>query len=234
MQGAVVEVTASALILGYGVLVDRVLPGAAYVPANLTAAGLAVVLANRAGASIKDMGLEKSKMSDGFKVGLLTIAPIAAIVGAGVLIPWTREFFLVKNVVNANTGRTLYEMLIRIPVGTALAEELIFRGALMGVFLRKRSPLAAALLSSLVFGLWHISPTLRSCSTSPAIERAASSGFWAALGIVSAVVAATAFAGAVLAWLRLKSESIIAPLFAHAFLNTSAFLGGRVAMRIGD
>lgn len=232
--GAGFEITASVLVLGYGVLVDRALPSAGYVPVNLAAAGLAVFLANRAGASMEEMGLSRSKFVKGLKVGLLTIAPIAVMVGAGVAIPWTREFFLEGKVVGASTARTLYEVLLRIPLGTALAEELIFRGALLGVFLRKRKPAIAALLSSAVFGFWHISPTIRSCSTNPAIANAAQNGFWAALGIVCGVVAATTVAGLILAWLRLKSGSIIAPLIAHAFLNSSAFLGGRIAMRIND
>ena len=119
---------------------------------------------------------------------------------------------------------------MRIPLGIALAEELIFRGALMGVFLRRRSPLVAVLLSSAVFGAWHIYPTLHSLSTNPAAGRAAT-GFWAALGIVSGVVAVTAAAGAGLAWLWLKSGSIVAPWLAHTCLNLFSYLGGRFAAR---
>ena len=175
-----------------------------------------------------DMGLDTSRLQGGLEVGLLSVAPIAALVAAGVAMPPIREFFLDSDVVGASGGRALYEVLVRIPLGTALAEELIFRGALMGMLLRRRSPLVAVLLSSAVFGVWHVSPTLHSLSTNPAAARAAT-GFWARLGIVSVVVAATAAAGAGLARLRLESGSIVAPWLAHACLNSFAYLGGRVA-----
>ncbi|MBU1671296.1 MAG: CPBP family intramembrane metalloprotease [Actinobacteria bacterium] len=228
LAGAGVEVAATAMVLGYGVLLDRVLPELSHVPVNVAAAGLAVFLANRAGASMDDMGLDPSRLASGLKLGLLTVAPIAAAVAVGLAVPWTREFFLDSDVVGASGARSIYELLVRIPLGTALAEELIFRGALMGVFLKRRSPLVAALLSSAVFGVWHISPTLQSLSTNAGAARAAT-GFWAGLGIVSGVVAVTAAAGAGLAWLRLRSGSIVAPWIAHTCLNSFAWLGGRIA-----
>ncbi len=226
-KGAGVEVAASTLVLGYGVLLDRVLPDLSHVPVNLAAAALAVYLAGLAGASVRDMGLEKENLVRGLKVGLYTVAPIAAVVAVGAAVPWTREFFVDSAVTGASSGRALYEMLVRIPLGTALAEELIFRGALMGLFLRRRSTAAAVALSSVVFGLWHISPTIKSLSTNAAAGSAAS-GPLAAAGIVAAVVAATAAAGAALAWLRLKSGSIAAPWLAHASLNSLSYLAGRI------
>lgn len=227
-NGAGVEIAATALVLGYGVFIDRLIPDPAYVPVNLAGAALAVYLASRVGASVDDMGLEPSNLAAGLKVGLLTVVPIAAVVAVGVAIPWTRDFFADSRVLSGGTGRALYELLVRIPLGTALAEELIFRGALMGVFLRKRSPLVATVLSSLVFGLWHISPTIQSLTTNSAVNRA-STGALAGLGIVSGVVAVTALAGAALAWLRLKSGSVLAPWIAHTCLNSFAYLGGRIA-----
>ncbi|MBN2169645.1 MAG: CPBP family intramembrane metalloprotease [Actinobacteria bacterium] len=203
------------------------MPEFLYVPAGLATAGVAVFLANRAGVSMYDMGLERSQVAAGLKYGLYSVVPIAAVIAAGVAIPWTREMFLDTGVVGASTGKALYEMLIRIPIGTALCEELIFRGALLGVFLRNRSTLMAVWLSSAVFGLWHVSPTLQSLSTNPAA--AGVSGLPLKLGIVIGVVAATTGAGAGLSWLRLKSKSIIAPWIAHTCLNSFAYLGGRIA-----
>ncbi len=83
-------------------------------------------------------------------------------------IPWSRRFFLDADVVNANTGRALYDMLVRIPLGTALAEELLFRGALLGLFMRRHRAGTAVALSSALFGLWHVSPTLSSLASNPA------------------------------------------------------------------
>lgn len=227
--GPGMEVAASTLVLGYGVVLDRVLPDFSHVPANLAAAAAAVYLASLAGVSLEDMGLERSRLAPGLKAGLYSVAPIAAAVAVGVALPWSRRFFLDGDVVNASTGRALYEMLVRIPLATALAEELIFRGALLGLFLQRHEPRAAVAFSSTVFGLWHISPTLQSIVSNPAAGSAAASGAWARLGIVAGLVAATAAAGAVFAWLRLKSGSIAAPWIAHTSLNSLSYLGGRVA-----
>lgn len=230
--GAGVEVVASVLVLGYGVLLDRVIPESAYVPANLAAAALALYMVSRAGVGLGEMGLEKSRLARGLEMGLISLAPIAAAVTLAAAVPWTREFFLDSDVVGATGGRAVYEVLVRIPLGTALAEELIFRGALMGLFLKRRSPAAAVALSSIVFGLWHISPTLKSLATNPAAGSAAS-GTAAAMAIVAGVVVATAAAGAAFAWLRLKSGSVAAPWLAHTGLNSFSYLAGRVVAGIG-
>jgi membrane protease YdiL (CAAX protease family) len=230
--GAGVEIAAFALVPGYGVLVDRAIPDAAYVPANLAAAALALLMASRVGVSASEMGLDKAGLERGLETGLYSLAPIAAAVALAVAVPWTREFFLDSEVVGATGGRALYEMLVRIPLGTALAEELIFRGALMGLFLERRGPAAAVALSSAAFGLWHISPTLKSLATNPAAGSAAS-GPAATTGIVAGVVLVTAAAGAALAWLRLRSGSLAAPWLVHTGLNSFSYMAGRVVAGIG-
>lgn len=220
-------VAASAPVLGYGILLDRAIPEISHVPSNLAAAALAVFLARRAGATFDDMGLERAGLERGLEMGLRLMVPIAATVALAAAVPWTREFFLDADVVGASGRRALYEMLVRIPLGTALAEELIFRGALMGLFLERHGTAAAVALSSAVFGLWHISPTLKSLTTNPAAGRSAS-GPVAATGIVAGAVVVTGAAGAAFAWLRLKSGSIVAPWLAHAGLNSFSYMAGRL------
>ena len=61
----------------------------------------------------------------------------------------------------ASRRRAAYDVAIRIPLGTALPEELIFRGALFAVLSRSRDRLTAALISSMLFGFWHLGPGLR-------------------------------------------------------------------------
>ena len=62
------------------------------------------------------------------------------------------------------TGRAeaAFETFVRIPLETALAEEIIFRGVLLGLGLRSRTPVGAVVSSSIWFGLWHVYPTLGS------------------------------------------------------------------------
>jgi membrane protease YdiL (CAAX protease family) len=116
-----------------------------------------------------------------------------------------------------------FETFVRIPLETALAEEVIFRGVLLALGQRSRSRGCAVASSSVLFGLWHVVPTLG------AIERGAG-GRPAGRATAStvAVVATTAVAGAGFAYLRLSADSVVAPTLAHAALNMVAFAGIRM------
>ncbi|MFI8568194.1 CPBP family intramembrane glutamic endopeptidase [Rhodococcus sp. NPDC078407] len=85
-------------------------------------------------------------------------------------------------------------VLFRIPVGTVLTEELLFRGVLDA---------ESAVLSTAFFGLWHIHPARAAGDT------------------VLGTVLATTAAGVVFSWLRSRSGSVLAPALLHYFLNAS-------------
>jgi uncharacterized protein len=232
-NAAVVEIAAAAAVLAYGFVIARVVPSAVYVPVNLAAAGSAVALVHASGAGWDDLGLARENLGRGLRLGLLTVLPIAAVVATGVALTVSRKLFVEARFTDLGTAQTLYELLIRIPLGTALAEELIFRGALLGLYLRRRTFLRAALLSSLVFGLWHVVTAMGSVQSNAAGEVLASPAARAA-GVVATVVA-TGAAGMVFCWLRRRSSSVLAPAITHAALNGLAVVGGLVVARwLGD
>jgi membrane protease YdiL (CAAX protease family) len=208
-----------------------VVPNELYVPVNLAAAGAAVAAAHALGASWRDLGLARDRMTAGLRLGRLTLLPIAAVVALGLAIPWTREFFRDTTIVDASTTEAVYTLLLRIPFGTALAEELIFRGALLGLFLQRHRPWVAVALSSAVFGLWHVLPTLSSLDTNPGAAATAGSVLLQ-IGAVALVVLATGVAGAVFSWLRLRSGSILAPWLTHTGFNSIGYLGSRLEGRL--
>lgn len=224
-----VEIGAAAAVLAYGYVIVGIVPSAVYVPVNLAAAGLAVVLVHAGGAGWDDLGLARAKLGRGLRLGLLTVVPIAVVVASAVALTVSRKFFVEARFTDLGTSQTLYELLVRIPLGTALAEELIFRGALLGLYLRRHSFFRAALLSSLAFGLWHVVGALASVQSDAAGEVLASPA--ARAGGVLATVVATGAAGMILCWLRRRSESVVAPAITHAALNGLAVLGGLVAAR---
>jgi membrane protease YdiL (CAAX protease family) len=224
-----VEIAAAAAVLAYGYIIVRVVPAAAYVPVNLAAAGLAVALVHARGAGWDDLGLAREKLGRGLRLGLLTVLPIAAVVATGVALTVSRKFFVEARFTDLDTARKLYELLVRIPLGTALSEELIFRGALLGLYLRRHTFLRAALLSSLVFGLWHVVGALAAVQSNAAGEVLASPA--ARVGGVLATVVATGAAGMVFCWLRRRSGSVVTPAITHAALNGLSVVGGLVAAR---
>ena len=224
--GAGAEIAATAATLAYNVAISQVTSGTGYVMANTGAAALSVLAARTCGVSWVDMGMCPDRLGRGIRIGLITALPAAAVVGLGAAVPATGGFFQDERARGGGTRHVLFETLVRIPLGTALPEEVIFRGSLLGLFTQRHSPATAASMSSILFGAWHVLPTLRTLPLNPAGARAHGNPKRAA-GAVVAAVTATALAGYGLAWLRFRSGSLAAPVIAHAALNATAYLAAR-------
>ncbi len=218
----------------YGVLLHRLVPERWHVPANVIAALASVSLARRAGASAADCGLRADGLGPAVRTGVAAAAVIAAGVAIAAAPARLRGVFADDRVCGHGSTRARYEVLVRIPLATAGSEEVLFRGAMLGVMLRRHSPAAAIARSSLCFGLWHVLPTLTSLR-SAAAGRAATARTGAA-AVVAGVVGVTAGAGTGFAVLRMRSGSVAASAIAHAALNVSAYIAARRAGRcsLGD
>lgn len=220
------EVGATATVLAFGAFSQRRLGRRTQVPVNLAAAVGLVAFARTRGLSWSELGLAREDLPRGLRDGAVASAPLVAAIALGVGIPMTRRLFVDERVVAATRREALFDMLVRIPLATAVAEELLFRSALFGLSTRERSALAAAVGTSVAFGLWHVAPSLHAHDANVAgAELAGRVG--GAPATVVATVAATAGAGAALAVLRIRSRSVAAPIVAHAALNTVAFVAAR-------
>jgi membrane protease YdiL (CAAX protease family) len=144
--------------------------------------------------------------------------------------PFTREIFRDDRVIERSTWVVLFDALLRIPVATAFYEETLFRGVLFGMFVRRWAPLWAALATSLLFGLWHILPTLDTLLTNPAGESIDS--IPEVVLALSGSVAGTALAGFAFLWLRLRANSTVAPVLAHIATNSFALLAALFVVRV--
>jgi uncharacterized protein len=211
------ELAAAAALATWNAAVNRVVPSPAYVPANLAAAGLALAAARRSRVPLADLGLGRDRAARGLRVGLAAL-------------PATRRWFHDERATAAGTGQALYHILVRIPLGTAVAEEAMFRGALLGLLLQRGSRARAVAVSSILFGCWHVLPTLETLTLNPvgAVvgDDPARTG-----GAVLSAVAVTAAAGLGFSWLRLRGDSVLAPVVAHAAVNGSAFVAARLVAR---
>lgn len=225
------ELTAGAGILAYSAALNSVIPESLHVPANLATAGLLTWFAWKSGATRSDMGMAHDDVREGLSMGLKTVLPIAVVVVGGIAIPGTRGLFTGEELAQGSTAHALYEILVRIPFGTAIPEEIIFRGALLGLLLRRHSPWKSATVSSLLFGVWHVLPTLDTLRNGDAGEVVHRS-FLGRGGAVATTVALTAAAGMGFSWLRYRSRSVVAPAIAHIAVNDTAALGGRLAKRV--
>jgi uncharacterized protein len=225
------ELAAAVALLTWNTAINRVVPSPAYVPANLAAAALALTAARQAKVPAADLGLDPARAGRGLRVGLAAAGPVVALVAAGAALPATRRWFRDdRRATSGGTGHALYHTLVRIPLGTAVAEETIFRGALLGLLLQRHPRARATAVSAALFGCWHVLPTLDTLALNP-VGEAVGAGPARTGGAVLAAAAVTAAAGLGFSWLRFRGDSVLAPVVVHAALNSSAFAAARLVAR---
>ena len=108
-------------------------------------------------------------------------------------------------------------------------EEIAFRGVLQGALRRVLDEPVASAVGAAVFGLWHIRPTAEALAVN-----GLAAGRGARILAVSAVVAGTAGAGAVLSLLRERSGSQAAPVLLHLAANCAGQLASVLARPTDD
>lgn len=225
------EIGVVVLVAVYNVVANLWLPPALYVPANL-AFGLAlVVIALRRGANWEFLGLAPQRLMRGLAVGGIMMAIIGFGIAVGVTLPATRELFEDNRVLDASTWEMIYQPFLRIPLGTAVFEELVFRGVFLGMFMLWLSPLWAVTWSSFLFGLWHVLPTGLTIDNSAAVGGIADSDGGLTLAVIGGVLG-TWLIGYLFCWLRLRANSLLAPILFHTATNSFAYLGAVFAVRI--
>jgi uncharacterized protein len=207
------------------------LPWALYVPGALVLAATLVGVAVRiGGCRWSDLGLDRREFRRGLAYGAAVALPVTVILALGAALPATRGLFQDRRAAGISTAVLLYVILVRVPLGTVVLEETLFRGVLLGLGLRRWSQTMSVTVSCLAFGLWHVLPARHVASFNPVFTGLAGGQLGWLYGVVAAVVA-TAVAGLVLCWLRLRSRSLLAPALLHATVNGLgyglAFLAGR-------
>lgn len=209
------------MLISAGLLVYSAfgLPPAWYVPVNLVAVAGLLFVARGIGLERRDLGLVPDRVGAGIRWGAAAGLVIAIVLAIGAAIPATRPLFDDARTAGIGPGLLAYRALVRIPLGTALLEEVAFRGVLFGIWNRLTSARNAALASSAVFGLWHVRPALDLLA-----ENDVAADGPERIAAVAGAVVGTMVAGLALCWLRLKSESLLAPFLAHSAVNSLATL----------
>jgi uncharacterized protein len=195
---------------GYGLL------GPTAVAVSLFTAVL-VLIAWRAGAALADLGLGRADAGAGLRYGAGAFGVVLLVLAVAAVIPATNGF-LHDSRAQIDGGRLLYELGVPIVLLTAIPEEFAFRGVLLGSGLRLWGPRRASLITSALFGLWHIAPTLHTMSDNHVFRGAAASVAGQVLLVIGSIVV-TFIAGLIFCWLRLRSGSLIAPVMAHVATN---------------
>ncbi|GLW28523.1 CPBP family intramembrane glutamic endopeptidase [Actinoplanes regularis] len=177
-----------------------------------------VLIARRAGLSWHDLGLSRRTLLPGLKYALGAVAIVAVVYTAGAAIPATRVVFHDVRY-HLHPGAALLTAFVVVPLGTVLLEEVAFRGVLLGLVNRHRGATWASITSSVLFGLWHILPSLRLTQVNQAVGAALGVGITGRILAIVGAVAFTALAGLLLCELRRRSGSLLAAAALHWATN---------------
>lgn len=215
------------------VVTNTVLPARWYVPWNLAVAGATVGLATRLGGrSAADVGVAAGDAGRGLRTGAAAAAVVGSAVALATRWPATRRAFVDER--GRVEGRELaVRVLVRVPAGTALLEEVAFRGALPALLAARPgwTHRRAVVTSSVLFGAWHVLPSLRLNATNDALGRHLP-GTSGQLGAVAGSVVSTVAAGLAFSWLRDRSRSVVAPVVTHAAVNGAGHVAAWRASRM--
>lgn len=152
----------------------------------------------------------------GAVLGLLAALALVIPLFAALIHPAAASLVADERVANLDRGELAFRVLVRIPLATALLEEVAFRAVLPALWARI-GRIAAIAVPSVAFGIWHVVPTLDALeANSPDVGTAAS-----VLAVAGSVLV-TAAAGALLIWFRERARTLAAPFVFHACLNSLA------------
>ncbi len=186
-----------------------------------------VLLARSDGLSRRDWGFGPVP-----RRAAVAAAGFAAVIALGVLVgtqlPGIAEAYRDERVVGMTGGQVAFAALVRVPVGTALLEEIAFRGVLLAMLARRYGLARGVVGSSAAFGVWHLLPALGLAAGNPALGAVLGPG-----AVVSAMVGilAAGSVGAFLCLLRIRYDHLVVPLAVHATANGLAYLLAWLVLR---
>ena len=175
-----------------------------YVPVHLATTGVLVAMVGT-----EDLGL--ASPGPWAAVALVVLGGVAGLA----MLPATRPFFADQRMAGVDARGAAWRVLVRIPFGTVVLEEVAFRGVLPVLL----SPVTASVL----FGLWHVVPTIKTLDVNGVATRRAVA--------VAGAVAFTTAVGLVFCWLRSVSGSLLAPAAVHAAANGGAVVASYFVLR---
>lgn len=191
---------------------------------NALLAGVALLLARRAGLPWSELGFARTNMGRSASLGALTavLLAIPAVVGvfvAPLIFGSSPRYEPIEGVSGADL---MLQLLVWFPVQTAIPEEVVFRGALLGVALRTLSDDRAHVAAATSFSLWHVTAVQRTVSASEVVLHPVLTA-----ALCTAALLVLLIAGVIFGLLRTRTGSIVAPIVAHwlvvAFLRAAVW-----------
>ncbi|MGY1779975.1 CPBP family intramembrane glutamic endopeptidase [Geodermatophilus sp. SYSU D01036] len=187
---------------------------------GLTGAAL-LAGARLSGLGWPELGLGRDRLAAGCRWALGAVGVVGAVYLVGVLVPPTRPAFLDDRYDLPLPG-VLAKVLLSIPLGTVVLEEVAFRAVLWAALARHCRPWQVLVTTAAAFGLWHV----------PTVLAAEGGDRGLPAGVVVGTVAVTTVGGLVFGELRRRSGSVVAAAGAHWATNALGVLAGPLARRL--
>ena len=225
LLGSRTALAGAILVLALANLLNTWVAPSAYVITAVAASAVLLALLRSAGGTWADAGLGRGSLRRGATWGLFLAAGTTVAVVAAALAPPTRELFLDPRVEGTGAGAIAFAALVRVPLGTVLLEEIGFRGVVYGLAARMWGVAWATVISSVLFGLWHVQPAIGVVTSHPSVERFNGASAVAAAVLVSSLI------GAALCELRRRSGSLLAPAALHWTANALGYVAAYLAFQ---
>jgi hypothetical protein len=223
--------TALVILAAHNLVQNSLLTERGYVSGNLMVSGLLVGVGRAAGLRWDEMGLGPGEVRRGLRIGARVSAATAALAVFALGNPRARAVFSDERATVATGAAVWRRALVRFPLGTALFEEVAFRGVLPALMRQTHRSGPAEAMSAAFFGLWHLIPASRALSGNPLGLGMPTTRRGVVIMGGSAVAAAS---GLALGWTRRTTGSLLAPWLIHAGFNSLSYLAGVVAVGLSD
>lgn len=207
------------LLVVMNVVNNRVAPQSHYLLWSFGGSLVMLAVGLLDGLSWTDLGLGWWYMLAGFiwaaiAIGLVTLGYLIA-----ASIPKTRNAFHDDRISDLSPGRLVFQSMIEVPFGTVLFEEIAFRSVLFAMLAQRYGWVWAVVWSSIIFGLWHILPSIGTHESSAALGSVVGEGKRGNILAIALSVLTTSLAGVLFAALRIVSGSVLAPMGFHWATN---------------
>lgn len=201
----------------HNVVQNSILNEAGYVTGNLAATSTLLGLGREAGLEWQEMGLSPGNVPTNLRVAAAALLSSATFLAVVPRIPALRSHLRDERAPPGPRWKTMRRAFVRYPLGTALFEEVAFRGVLPALLATERR--SGDIPAALAFAAWHVIPTHHAL-----IVNGIAQGWGSRIAGTLMGSAAAGLAGYALSRVARGTRSILAPWLIHSAVNTMSYL----------
>ncbi len=208
-----------ALLVAVNIVNNRLVPNSHYLLWTFGGSAVLLAIGLLDGNSWTDMGMGVTYLLPGALWASLSIGLVTAVYVVGSLFTRTRAAFHDDRMAALSPGRMMFQALVEVPFGTVVLEEIAFRAVLFSMLVRRCGLVWGIVIGAVLFGLWHILPSMGTHEQNPALGSVVGRGLRGAILAVALSVLTTSVAGVLFSGLRVVSGSVLAPMGLHWATN---------------